>query len=194
MTDTFTPLPLQIRREMSNTLSQWRPCTMSVSLDVQEREEAYSIGFRPRYGSEEQVPTLVGSFHEDWMVPQSWSLCCHQRVQGLASSSIMSLQWPECKKSLSLFVGSSIGFLLRVSGKIVTSGQDRLGERAIVVRDNGPNGMWVWWESWVCSFVGRIGIIVIMLNNCDVQSNCLLLWSQTYPRSPLFLIIRLWFR
>jgi len=26
------------------------------------------------------------------------------------------------------------------------------------------------WERWVCSFVGRIGIIAIILNNCDVHS------------------------
>jgi len=47
--------------------------------------------------------------------------------------------------------------------------------------------MWVRLESWVCLFVGRIGIIVMMLNNCD-------LWSRTYPWSPLFLIIRLWLK
>ena len=44
------------------------PCTMSVSLDVQEREEAHSIGFRPRYGFERQLPTLVGSLCFDMKI------------------------------------------------------------------------------------------------------------------------------
>ena len=44
------------------------------------------------------------------------------------------------------------------------------------------------WERWVCPFVGRIGIIVVILDNCDVHPNCPPLWPRNYPRSSLFLI------
>jgi len=44
------------------------------------------------------------------------------------------------------------------------------------------------WERWVCPFVGRTGIIVVILDNCDVHPNCPPLWPRNYPRSSLFLI------
>ena len=44
------------------------------------------------------------------------------------------------------------------------------------------------WERWVCPFVGRIGIIVVILDNCDVHLNCPPLWPRNYPQSSLFLI------
>ena len=41
---------------------------MLASLDVQEREEVHSIESRRRYGLEEQLPTLVGSFCFDMRI------------------------------------------------------------------------------------------------------------------------------
>jgi len=41
------------------------------------------------------------------------------------------------------------------------------------------------WERWICSFVGRIGIIVI-LDNYDVHPNCPPLWPRNYLGLPCF--------